>query len=68
VSIPDRPIFAVRVNGLGRAPIIKATSGMDDEWDEEVVIGGKKMPGWLEVEEGRREVERVGKMLGNMDA
>lgn len=38
----------------------------EDEWDEAVVIGGKKLPGWLEEEEGKKEVERVGKILDDL--
>ena len=39
----------------------------EDDWDEEVVIGGKILPGWMEEAEERAEVERVVKMLDDMD-
>lgn len=38
----------------------------EDEWDEDVVIGGKQLPGWMEDDEGRKEVERVGKILDEL--
>lgn len=52
-----------RVNGHARQP----ANPMDEEWDEDVVIGGKKLPGWLEAEEAKKEVERVGKLLDGLD-
>jgi hypothetical protein len=39
----------------------------EDEWDEDILIGGKKLPGWLDEEEGRREIERVDRILEDMD-
>jgi hypothetical protein len=65
VSIAPRP------NGLGHPtpPPIRITSGnvFDDEWDEEVVIGGKKLAGWMEEEEGKKEANRLAKLLDEMD-
>lgn len=39
----------------------------EDEWDEDVVIGGKMLPGDLENEEGRREIRRLQAILDGMD-
>ena len=65
VSIAPRP------NGIGHPtpPPIRITSGnvFDDEWDEEVVIGGKKLAGWMDEEEGKKEANRLVKMLDEMD-
>jgi len=65
VSIAPRP------NGLGHPtpPPIRITSGnvFDDEWDEEVVIGGKKLAGWMDEEQGKREANRLVTILDDMD-
>lgn len=65
VSIAPRP------NGLGHPtpPPIRITSGnvFDDEWDEEVVIGGKKLAGWMDEEEGKKEAGRLVRILDEMD-
>jgi hypothetical protein len=65
VSIAPRP------NGLGHPtpPPIRITSGnvFDDEWDEEVVIGGKKLAGWMDEDEGKKEAGRLVKMLDEMN-
>ena len=46
---------------------MRVQSVFEDEWDEDVVIGGKRMPGWMEKEEGQREVEKLGRLLEEMD-
>jgi hypothetical protein len=51
------------LSGLGRAGNV-----FDDEWDEEVVIGGKKLPEWMGEAEGKREVERLERVLEGMEA
>ena len=51
-------VIDVKVNGHGR---------MDDDWDEEIAIGGKKLPEWMGEPEGDREVERVTKLLDELD-
>ena len=40
---------------------------LEDEWDEDVLIGGRKLPGWYGEEEGKKEVEKLGKLLEDMD-
>jgi hypothetical protein len=48
---------------------IRITSGnvFDDEWDEDIVIGGKKLAGYMEEEEGKKEAHRLIKMLDDLD-
>jgi hypothetical protein len=58
------------VNGLGQqTQPIRITSGnvFDDEWDEDIVIGGKKLAGYMEDDEGKKEADRLIKMLDEMD-
>lgn len=58
------------VNGLGQqTQPIRITSGnvFDDEWDEDIVIGGKKLAGYMEEDEGKKEADRLIKMLDEMD-
>ncbi|ORY28307.1 hypothetical protein BCR39DRAFT_565450 [Naematelia encephala] len=38
-----------------------------EEWDEEVLIGGKKLPGWLNEEDRNREVVKLSKMIDDLD-
>lgn len=70
-SGPQVVSIAPRPNGIGHPtpPPIRITSGnvFDDEWDEEVVIGGKKLAGWMDEEEGKKEANRLVKMLDEMD-
>jgi hypothetical protein len=69
-SGPQVVSIAPRPNGLGHpTPPIRITSGnvFDDEWDEDVVIGGKKLPGWMDDQEGKQEVNRLVKMVEQMD-
>jgi len=62
-----------KVNGHGSANGPNGSFGRgqlglgEDEWDEDILIGGKKLPGWLDEEEGRREIERVDRILEDMD-
>lgn len=48
-----------RLNGAGQPQI----NPYGEEWDEEVVIGGRKLPGWMEEAEGRRAVEATAKQI-----
>jgi hypothetical protein len=41
---------------------------MEDDWDEDVVIGGKTMAGWIDEEEARKELDRIGKLIDDLDA
>ena len=52
-----------KINGVARP----STGHFDDDWDEDVIIGGKKLSGWMEEEEGKKEVERVAKAFDDMD-
>ncbi|KAI9637940.1 putative methionine aminopeptidase 1 [Dioszegia hungarica] len=65
---PVPPAVAARVNGSASGPGGLSARGnvFEDEWDEAVVIGGKKLPGWLGEEEGKKEVDRVGKMIDDL--
>lgn len=62
-----------KVNGHGPANGPNGSFGRgqmalgEEEWDEDILIGGKKLPGWLDEDEARREVERVDKILEEMD-
>lgn len=63
-------ILISRPNGLGHpAPPIRIATGnvFEDEYDEDVVIGGKKLAGWMDEEEGRKEAERLGTVLDELD-
>lgn len=48
-----------RLNGAGQPQI----NPYEEDWDEEVVIGGRKLPGWMDEEEGRRAVESTAKQI-----
>ncbi|KAL7424178.1 hypothetical protein Q5752_001764 [Cryptotrichosporon argae] len=39
---------------------------VDEGYDEEIVIGGRKMPGWMEEEEARRETEKVAERIDEL--
>lgn len=39
----------------------------DDEWDDDVVIGGKKLPAWIDEDEAKKEVDRIAKLLADFD-
>lgn len=45
------------------ATAMQAGNVFGDEWDEDIVIGGKKLAGWMEGEEAKMEVERVARLL-----
>ena len=53
--------------GAGPSRAAISINVFDDEWDEDVVIGGKKLPGWMEQEDSKKEVERVIKLLDELD-
>lgn len=58
------------MNGLGQqTQPIRITSGnvFDDEWDEDIVIGGKKLAGYMEEDEGKKEADRLVMMLDELD-
>ncbi|WWC69265.1 uncharacterized protein I206_103203 [Kwoniella pini CBS 10737] len=58
------------VNGIrGGAPrmVTIGPGVMDEEYDEETTIGGKILPGWMDGEEGKRELEKVVAILDEMD-
>ena len=58
-STPGRP------NGIHSGP--GRPNIFEDDWGEEVVIGGKKLTGWYEEEEGKKELARVAAMLDDLD-
>lgn len=63
-------ILINRPNGLGHpAPPIRIATGnvFEDEYDEDVIIGGKKLAGWMDEEEGRKEAERLCAVLDELD-
>ena len=73
-SAPRTPLvlnIAPRPNGIGHpaAPPIRITSGnvFEDEWDEDVVIGGKKLPGWMDEDEGKKEMDRLSGLIADLD-
>lgn len=35
----------------------------EEDWDEEVIIGGRKLPGWFDEEEGQKEVDKVAQRI-----
>ncbi|KAK4687043.1 serine/threonine-protein phosphatase 4 regulatory subunit 2, partial [Tremellales sp. Uapishka_1] len=69
---PTTPIGGLLRPSIGFAPAPPSltTSGpnvFEDEWDEDVVIGGKKLVSFMEDEQGKKEVERVGSLLEEFD-
>ena len=54
---------SVKVNGQAKTH----PSLVDSEWNEDIVIGGKILPGYMEEEQAKKEIERVGKMLEDME-
>ncbi|WVF71974.1 hypothetical protein IAT40_006784 [Kwoniella sp. CBS 6097] len=58
-----------RMNGMrGQRPLQLGPAVVDEAYDEDVVIGGKMLPSWLDEQEGKKELERVVKMLDELDA
>jgi len=56
--------------GHPQSPAIVINRGLnmfEDDWDEDLVIGGKRMPAWMEEEEGQKEVESLGRLLEGME-
>lgn len=49
-----------RLNGT---PAAARGNLFEDEWDDEVIIGGRKLPSWYDEEEGRKEVEKVAQRI-----
>lgn len=47
-------------------PNVARGNPFEDEWDEEVVIGGRKLPGWMEEEEGRQAIQTVANTLESL--
>lgn len=47
----------------GKNPFDESKNPFEDDWDEETIIGGRKLPGWYDAEEGKKEVDRVAKRL-----
>ena len=63
-------VLVSRPNGMGHgAPPIRIATGnvFEDEYDEDVIIGGKKLSGWMEEDEGRKEAERLASALDEYD-
>ena len=63
-------ILVSRPNGVGHpAPPIRIATGnvFEDEYDEDVVIGGKKRAGWMSEEAGQKEANRLVSMLDDID-
>lgn len=48
-----------RLNGAGQPQI----NPYEEDWDEEVVIGGRKLPGWMDEDEGKRAVDATAKQI-----
>lgn len=49
-----------RMNGT---PSAARGNPFEDEWDDEVIIGGRKLPGWMDEEEGKKEVEKIAQRI-----
>lgn len=64
---PVPPAVVARMNGHQGGGLLGRGNVFEDEWDEAVVIGGKKLPGKLEDEEGKKEIERLGKILDELE-
>jgi hypothetical protein len=63
-------ILVSRPNGVGHpAPPIRIATGnvFEDEYDEDVVIGGKKRAGWMSEEDGQKEASRLVSVLDELD-
>ncbi|WVQ98943.1 hypothetical protein IAU59_006075 [Kwoniella sp. CBS 9459] len=57
-----------RMNGMrGQRPLQLGPAVVDEAYDEDVVIGGKMLPSWLDEQEGNKELERVVKVLDDLD-
>ncbi|ODN83307.1 hypothetical protein L202_01474 [Cryptococcus amylolentus CBS 6039] len=63
------PLMGVRTNGIPNQRIAgSALEALDDRsWEEETAIGGRKLVGWLDEEKGRKEVDRIRALLGEME-
>ncbi|EAL22694.1 hypothetical protein CNBB1430 [Cryptococcus deneoformans B-3501A] len=58
-----------RANGMHNQRIVAMGIGVpDEEWDEETVIGGKKLQGWLDEAQGKAEIQRLNNLLDDMEA
>lgn len=67
---PDRRRRSISAPGgsphINGTPVTARGNPFDDDWDEEIVIGGRKLPGWLEQEAGKKEVDRVAQKLESL--
>ncbi|WWD16110.1 hypothetical protein CI109_100535 [Kwoniella shandongensis] len=65
-----------RMNGMGghhqqQQRIMALGVGVtnyEEDYDEDVAIGGKRLPGWIDEEEGKKEIDRLVKLLEEMDS
>ncbi|OXG52875.1 hypothetical protein J010_01309 [Cryptococcus neoformans] len=58
-----------RSNGIHSQRVVAMGIGVpDEEWDEETVIGGKKLQGWLDETQGKAEIQRLNNLLDGMEA
>jgi hypothetical protein len=55
-----RPGSSPRINGAPPGP---RGNPFEDERDDEVIIGGRKLPGWLEEDDRKKEVDKVTRKL-----
>ena len=63
-------ILVSRTNGVGHsAPPLRIATGnvFEDEYDEDVIIGGKTRVGWMEEEAGQKEAAKLVSMLNDLD-
>jgi hypothetical protein len=69
---PFPPLDPARRRARGAAAVANGgrtnpANPFDAEWDDELIIGGHKLPGYLDAEEGKREVDRVVRQLESLD-
>nr|XP_018263644.1 uncharacterized protein I303_03515 [Kwoniella dejecticola CBS 10117]OBR85802.1 hypothetical protein I303_03515 [Kwoniella dejecticola CBS 10117] len=55
------------IRGSVQRMVTIGPSVVDEEFDEETAIGGKILPGWLDGEEGKKELEKVVAILDDME-
>lgn len=63
-------ILIQRPNGVGHpAPPIRIATGnvFEDEYDEDVIIGGKRLAGWMDEDAGQREAGRLVAVLEDLN-
>ena len=59
-----RPHPSQQLNGA--PPTEQEANPFEQGWIDEIIIGGRKLPGWLDEEEAKREVDKMARKLEDL--